>query len=142
MGLEGGIDSFAAADKLDDELQKIRGLVPGLLGEYHFKMLYDFLVGSGILPPRWSRRLPVCPTGGTAAGLRDIYGTTSKGKMALQEMLRELTHRVMMASTSWRGSDHMGSVGAALCWRERLAKASSSSPHASRYEQTSAQSWE
>ena len=48
----------------------------------------------------------------------------------------------MRGSESWWNTDHLGAVGAALCWEERKGKASSSSQHATRFEQTSAPHWE
>ena len=70
---EDGINSFEAAAKLEESLQDIRQTFKGLLGPYHYKMLYDFLVATKLLPPRWVYTYPVCPGGGTAQGLRKMF---------------------------------------------------------------------
>ena len=57
-------------------------------------------------------------------------------------MLQELTHHIPNRSTSWWASDHLGTVGAALCWRHRKGSASSASVHANRLEQTSNAQWQ
>ena len=76
--LEAGINSFQAAEKLEESLQDIRQTFKGLLGPYHYKMLYDFLVATKFLPPRWVYTYPVCAGGGTAQGLRKMFEVSDK----------------------------------------------------------------
>ena len=77
--LEAGITSFAFAELLDLNLQKLRRDIKGLLGDYHFKMLHDYIVASKFLPPRWVCKYPVCAEGGTARGLREMFSLTGVG---------------------------------------------------------------
>ena len=142
--LERGIHSFAEAQQLDTSLRELRGAIKGLLGPYHFKMLHDFLVAARFLPPRWVFTYPVSPSGGTAKGLRRIFEVAGRqtGTQACAVMLQELTFHVQRKSTSWWASDHLGSVGAALCWQHRQASASTAVGHSNRLQQTSHIQWE
>ena len=142
--LEAGITSFAEAELLDQNLQKLRQNIKGLLGDYHFKMLYDYLVASKFLPPRWVCKYPVCAEGGTARGLREMYSITGEGSgpKAYAEMLQEFTFQVKEESTTWWWTDHLGSVGAALCWQHRKETVSTSKHHSNRLEQTSSAQWD
>ena len=142
--LEAGITSFALAELLELNLQKMRRDIKGLLGDYHFKMLYDYLVASKFLPPRWVCKYPVCSDGGTARGLRDMYSITGEGSgpKSYAEMLNEFTFQVREQSTTWWWTDHLGSVGAALCWLHRKETASTSKHHSNRLEQTSSAQWD
>ena len=139
-----GVDDFSTAKKLDTELQRVRKLVPGLLGDYHFKMLIDFMVACNFLPAGWVLTYPVCSKGGTATGLRELYNVKGKGVgvKTLEDMLQEVTHRVLIRSTSWWASDHHGTVGAALCWEERKGKPASCAKYESRFDETSTALWE
>ena len=101
-------------------------------------------VESGFLPPRWVLTYPVCDSGGTANGLCKLYGISGEniGPKVYGEMLQEVIHRMTREARCWWNTDHLGTVGAALCWEERKKKASSSCQHATRFQQTSAPHWE
>ena len=45
-------------------------------------------------------------------------------------------------STTWWWTDHLGTVGAALCWHQRLKTNSTSKKHSNRLEQTSSAQWD
>ena len=94
-----------------------------MLGPYHFKMLYDFLVATKLLPPRWVYTYPVCPAGGAAQGLRNMFEVSKEitGPKSYAVMLQELTYHIMQQSQTWWTTDHLGTVGAALCWQHRVA---------------------
>ena len=77
--LSAGITSFAQAELLHVHLEKLRGDMKVLLGDYHFKMLHDYLVASKFFPPRWVCQYPVCAVGGTARGLREMFCLTGMG---------------------------------------------------------------
>ena len=62
--------------------------------------------------------------------------------MACAVMLQELTYHIQLKSQTWLHSDHMGSVGAALCWQHRENAASTCPSHANRLEQTSTAQWD
>ena len=142
--IRSGINNFAQARTLYQELLHVRRVASGLLGDYHFKMLIDFRVSAEFLPPRCVFTYPVCSRSGTAQGLKRVYQVKGSGygTKTLEVMLQELTHRVMVASTSWWQSDHIGNVGAALCWEERRGKASNSTAYDSRFHETSLALWE
>ena len=111
----------------------------GLLGPYHYNSLYDYLVATSFLPPRCVCTYPACSGIGTARGLCELYGITGEktGAQAYGRMLAELTWYVKKHSTTWGWSDHMVTVGGALCWLHRMDTSSSSSEHATRLEETS-----
>jgi len=142
--LEVRVNSFPEAEKLEECLQDIRDTIKVLLGPYHFKMLHDFLLATRLLPPRLVFTYPVSAGGGTARGLQQMFEITGKktGPKAFAVMLAELTYHVQRQSTSWWASDHLGSVGAALCWQHRKQSASTGNGHANRMEQTSTARWE
>ena len=56
--LEAGIHSFEAAEMLEERLQELRCAIKGLLGQYHLKLLYDYLVATKLLPLDGSLRIP------------------------------------------------------------------------------------
>ena len=43
---------------LEESLQELRGAIKGLLGQYHLKLLYDYLVATKLLPLGGSLRIP------------------------------------------------------------------------------------
>ena len=57
-------------------------------------------------------------------------------------MFQELTYHIQLKSKTWWHSDHMGSVGAALCWQHRKNTASTCRSHGNRLEQTSTAQWD
>ena len=142
--LEVGIRSFAAAELLDQSLQELRQNFKGLLGDYHYKMLYDYLVATKFLPPRWVCKYPVCSEGGTARGLCEMFSISGEGSgpKAYAEMLQEFTYQVKKESTTWWCTDHLGSAGAALYWQHRKNTVSTSWHHCNRLEQTSTPQWD
>ena len=142
--LSAGITSFAQAELLHVHLEKLRGDIKGLLGDYHFKMLHDYLVASKFLHPRWVCKYPVCAVGGTARGLREMFCLTGMGMgpKAYEEMLKEFTFQVKDESTTWWWTDHVGTVDAAPCWHQRLKTNSTSQKHSNRLEQTSSAQWD
>ena len=131
------INSFSKSKELDNATEELAKVVPGSLGHYHYKMLKDFLVAANMVPPRWVVSYPVSPKAGTATSLKKIYDQpeTSSPKV-LSEMLQELTHRVSVDAKTWRASDHMGTISAALCWQKRVRTAAKSGGHSSRYQET------
>jgi len=137
--LEAGIKSFEAAEKLERSLQDLRQAFKGLLGPYRYKVLYDYLVATDFLPPRWVYTYPVCSDGGTAQGLRELYAISGRraGSRTYERMLQEFAFQVQQESSTWNRTDHLGTVGAALCWRHRRNTASTSHEHRDRCEQTS-----
>ena len=140
--LRAGVDGPAAAAELRSQMEKLRKVVPGMLGRYHYKMLFDFIIATGWLPPQFVSRYPVCPTSGTAQELRLLYNAPKlKSAARLSEMLDHLTLHIRSCSMSWHYTDHAGTVGAQLCWVKRLNTPSSSTTHTSRYAETTA-SWE
>ena len=142
--LSAGITDFAQAELLHEHLEKLRGDIKGLLGDYHFNMIHDYLVASKLLHPRWVCQYPVCAVGGTARGLREMFCLTGMGMgpKAYEEMLKEFTFHVKDESTTWWWTDHLGTVGAALCWHQRLQTNSTSQMHSNRLEQTSSAQWD
>ena len=96
------------------------------------------------LPPRWVFKYPVCSEGGTARGLCEMFSISGEksGPKAFAEMLEELTYHVKKESRTWWHTDHLGSVGAALCWQHRKNTASTSRDHRNRLEQTSTPQWD
>jgi len=142
--LDAGITNFRGAELLEQNLQELRRHVKGLWGDYHYKMLYDFLVATRFLPPRWVFKYPVSSEGGTAQGLCKMFATSGKGlgPKAYAEMLQELNYQVKKESKTWWSSDHLGIVGAALCWQHRKNSVSTSKGHCNRFEQTSAPQWD
>ena len=64
------------------------------------------------------------------------------GPKAYAEMLQEFTFQVKEESTTWWWTDHLGSVGAAVCWQHRQKTNSTSKKHSNRLEQTSSAQWE
>ena len=77
--LDAGITNFEGAGLVDDDLQELRGDSKGLLGDYHYKLLYDYLVATKLLPPRWVWTYPVSSEGGTALGLCKMFATSGEG---------------------------------------------------------------
>ena len=73
-----------------------------------------------------------------------MYSITGEGSgpKAYAEMLQEFTFQVQEQSTTWWWTDHLGSVGAALCWLHRKETASTSKHHSNRLEQTSSAQWD
>jgi hypothetical protein len=141
--VESGIQTNEQADKLRKESQRMRKVVPGMLGEYHYKMWWDFLVATTWCPASLVREYPVCAKGGTAQGLRRLYAQPNENRpRVLSRMLDDLTDAVKRHSCSWHSSDHCGSVGAQLCWLKRKATPSSGQQCADRYEQTTLATWE
>ena len=57
-------------------------------------------------------------------------------------MLQELTYHIMQQSQTWWTTDHLGTVGAALCWQHRRNGESTSASHANRLVQTSTAQWD
>ena len=64
------------------------------------------------------------------------------GPKAYADMLQEFTFQVKEESTTWWWTDHLGSVGAALCWQYRQETVSTSKQHSNRLEQTSSAQWD
>ena len=52
-------------------------------------------------------------------------------------MFEELIYHITKESRTWWQTDHLGSVGAALCWQHRKNTASTCRNHGNRLEQTS-----
>ena len=140
--LEAGVCTVEQAEAVRVALTALRKLVPGLLGDYHFKMLWDLTLASGWFPPHLVCQYPVCKNGGTATGLKRMFRTARDPSAAvMSRMLDTLTDIVRERARSWHISDHAGSVGAALCWRKRMDTAAANSSHESRYTETTA-AWE
>ena len=57
-------------------------------------------------------------------------------------MLKEFTFQAKDESTTWWWTDHLGTVGAALCWHQRLKTDSTSQMNSNRLEQTSSAQWD
>jgi hypothetical protein len=117
--LRTGISSFDMYEEFVETFEKLRCVVPGGLGIYHYKNAYAVLIATNWIPPRYVTRIPVDPgkSGGTATGLREVYQSNTSSRNALEEMLTELVHRLRCESFA---ADHHGTVGMALCWRKRL----------------------
>ena len=64
------------------------------------------------------------------------------GPKAYAEMLQEFTFQVKEESTTWWWTDHLGSVGAALCWQHRQKTNSTSKKHSNRLKQASSAQWD
>ena len=140
--LQIGISTDEQAQTMGIAMATLRKLVPGMLGDYHYKMLWDLTVVANWFPPRLVRNYPVCKKGGTAIGLRNIFKASRDPSPAvLSRMLDTLTDIAAERARSWDVSDHAGTVGAALCWMKRIDTAASSASHASRYAETTA-TWE
>ena len=88
--LEAGIKSFKEAEQLERSLQDLRQASKVLLGNYRYKVLYDFLVAIGFLLPRWVYKYPVSSDGGTAQGLCQMYSISGEnaGPKAYEQMLQ------------------------------------------------------
>ena len=91
-------------------MTKLRKAHTGLLGPYHYKSLYDYLVATSFLPPRYVWKYPVCPDGGTTRRLCEVYAISGHqtGPQTYGRMLAELTCHVKSKSSTWWRSDHMG----------------------------------
>jgi len=139
--IQRGIATEEQAAALVAETQQMRQVVKGMLGDYHYKMLRDFLTATQWLPPKFEHKYPVCNKGGTAAGLRRMFAEPKATGKRLSDMLDILTNRLRMEARSWRHTDHAGVVGAHLCWQKRKATAASNPAHSTRYHETTA-SWE
>ena len=141
--LQRGVSSPEEADEVRAAMGALRKVVSGMLGDYHYKMLWDLTVGANWFPAHLVHTYPVCKNGGTASGLRDIFvtgGSPSPAKMS--RMLDVLTSLARARAQSWvPGNDHPGSMGAALCWRKRMNTQTGSASCATRYDLTTA-SWE
>ena len=62
---------------------------------------------------------PVARTSGTAKSILDIYGIASLNETKLSDLLNELVHR-LRAHGCLQPNDVQGTVGAALCWSQRM----------------------
>ena len=141
--IDAGVSTTESAQELRSELRSMRRVVPGMLGDYHFKMVLDFITAARWLPPRFARDWPVCKQGGTAWGLKCIFPSAANASpRVLSSQLNMLTDRVALESKSWRaGSDHVGLVGAQLCWLKRLGGEARSGGHDNRFRETT-ETWE
>ena len=64
------------------------------------------------------------------------------GPKAYETMLQELTYHVRREARTWWSTDHLGTVGAALCWRHRKNNESTRGTHDNRLQQTSKAQWD
>eukprot|EP00973_Karenia_brevis_P095036 12425371-Karenia_brevis.AAC.1 len=120
--LESGFAGEAEANVFRDSCQSLRHVCSGMLGDYHYKMFWDFLVATRWFPARLVRRYPVCQKGGTAIGLARVFALSKQvGAKKCSVLLDVLTGIVQARAKSWQpGVDHAGIVGAQLCWLKRL----------------------
>ena len=98
---------------------EVRREVPGCLAPYHFKLLLDSLIAGGLLPRGCVAKWPVAKASGTAKSILDIYGIASLSETQLGDLLNELFHR-LRAHGCLQPNDFQGTVGAALCWSQRM----------------------
>jgi hypothetical protein len=119
--LEKRVRDAAQGTMLRQELERLRRVVPGMLGDYHFKMLLDFLVASHLYPPSVMSRYPVAKSAGTALGLKKIFPKATLTTPArLSAALDAVTIQIANDARTWDGRhDHPGIIGAALCWLHR-----------------------
>ena len=129
-----GIADFDAHATLRGHLQAASRVSPGCIGKYHMHMVFTVLVASGWVAPRVVDAWPVGDSAGTMQGLRSIYGAGLAGRDAI-EALRELWRRLAGAGELQQG-EHVGTIGAQLCWYERWLKGANTSLCANRYEET------
>ena len=64
------------------------------------------------------------------------------GPNAYETMLQELTYHVRREARTWWSTDHLGTVGAALCWRHRSKSDCTQGTHENRLQQTSTAAWD
>ena len=97
-------------------------------------MVFSVLVASGWVAPRVVDSWPVGDSAGTMQGLRSIFGAGLTGKAATGA-LRELWRRLAGAG-ELQQREHLGTLGAQLCWYGRSQKASSAHQYENRFEET------
>lgn len=131
--LAAGIPDFDAYAELRGNLHAAARSSPGSMGKYHMHMAYSVLVGSGWVKTRVVDWWPVADNAGTMRGLRGVFGKGLRGKAAI-DALRELWHRLARAG-ELQQREHLGSLGAHLCWFARSRKASRACEFTNRYQE-------
>ncbi len=132
--LSEGIADFDSHEKLLDHLKVAARACPGSIGNYHMHMVFTVLVASGWLAPRVVNEWPISVSAGTMQGLRCIYGAGLTGRAAIGA-LRELWRRLAGAG-ELQQREHLGTLGAQLCWYGRFKKGTRSSQYANRFDET------
>ena len=106
----------------------------GALGPYHLHMVFSIAVGAEWIPSRYVTWWPVAADAGTMDGLGLVLRgepLQSSGLPALAEVWHRLAK---MGELKQR--EHVGSVGAQLCFWKRLRAEASGSSFDSRLEET------
>lgn len=129
-----GIRSFADFDRLRRALQASAKANPGALGQYHLHMQFSLLVGMEWVKPLYVNWWSIAGDAGTITALRRIFGPELQGRNALNA-LRELWHRLAMAG-ELRQREHLGSLGAQLCFWKRSLIQSNARDGQSRFDET------
>ena len=135
--VQSGITCFAEYEEALGSFRKLQGDIVGCLGEYHLKVALDHLVAADLCPRRHVSVWPVSPSGGTAKGLRLIFGSKTANPETLRVTLMELFAR-LRRDRALSANDWPGSIGAALCWQKRDSVASIAGD--TRYEYTTSTS--
>ena len=118
-----GIADFGAYAQLRRHLGAAARESPGSIGHYHMHMVFTVLVASGWVAHRVVDSWPVANSAGTMEGLRAIYGAGLTGRDA-NRALSELWRRLAGAG-ELQQREHLGTLGAQLCWYGRFQKGAS-----------------
>ena len=129
-----GIADFDAFGMLRRDLKAAAKAVPGSIGKYHMHMVFSVLVASGWVATRVVNDWPVGDDAGTMDGLRLIFGKGLARSQA-DDALRELWRRLAGAGEVQQ-REHLGSVGAQLCWYGRSQTAARADRFQNRFEET------
>ena len=123
--LDDGVGSVGTFDLTRRALQALAKANKGALGPYHLHMVFSVAVAMEWIPSRCVNWWSVAGGAGTTEGLGKVYLVKPAGRLgfpALAELWRRLAELGEL-----RQREHVGSVGAQLCfWTRSLSQAAAS----------------
>ena len=139
--LKEGVDTVDKFDAVRRALQATSKSNPGSLGDYHLHMVFSIVVAMDWIPARVVTWWPVARCAGTATALQNILRGRIDGRdvhAALAELWRRFAGLGELAQR-----EHVGSLGAQLCFWKRTTTAAraAAAAYESRFQETTAR-WE